>query len=166
MKNKKRVLSILFTLVVIGIFTISPVVAKNPGKVESWRAQGGGVIYEVNNGHKVTFGFSVRANALGDVWGQLHAVDHQDKIVVHCSITTFPGLVGTIDPETGMGWMWGYCTVNGIDGYILELGFRDYRENPASDTDYIVLKIYDDSSNVIYEWYDELKSGNIIVEKP
>lgn len=154
----KAILAIILAVMLV-VFVLPAGVAAAPPTAH---ATGGGWIYDYLNSHKVSFGFTAQVDDNGNIDGELQAVDHEDKIVVHGSLTYAP--LGGVDPVAGNGWLFGPCSVNGVDGYTLELSFWDSRENGPSNVDWVIIRVWD-GPNAIYDWWNQLEGGNISVKK-
>ena len=94
---KVKVISAIILIVMLVVFVLPAGVAA--AAPPTAHATGGGWIYDYLNGHKVSFGFTAQVDDNGNIDGELQAVDHEDKIVVHGSLTSAP--LGGIDPVAG-----------------------------------------------------------------
>jgi hypothetical protein len=136
---------------------------------EEWevsKTTGGGWFYDDITDAKVTFGFTAKPTEPDpedpDVWylakGQFQLIDHSEKIRVHG--TFYWALRETPTQTTDF---WGWCTVNGVDGFLYEAGFWDEGESGPDKGDYIGFYAFKGSES--YYWQGELQGGNIKIHK-
>jgi len=122
------------------------------------KSTGGGWFYD-SDGNRVTFGFNAHTDEVLEAEGKFQLVAHgapgsDDDIVVHGSFTS-----GSVTVPDVLEYYQGTCSVNGVEGYEIEVYVGDGDNAVPSMEDYINVRVTGDFE--WYFWWSFLKGSNI-----